>query len=184
MYLFSPETLHSITQQATGKPLDEAFNHIRERLDETWPNRIHADKPWIFNNAAGAMGQLKLLYASMSEYIIFFGTPIGTEGHSGRYFADVHDFMIQGEMWTYFEGDLEKTIYLPGDWATLPARRAKGYRAHADTWMLEYARGPIPLMLPTGSFDNIFSNLDLRSMFYLYWTYGKMAISELLKGKI
>jgi C-8 sterol isomerase len=184
VYLFQPEKLHAIAQEAAGKSPAEAFAHIQTRLEQSWPGRIHANKPWIFNTASGAMGQLKLLYASLSEYIIFFGTPIGTEGHSGRYFAEVHDFMIHGEMWTYFEGDLEKTVYLPGDWAVLPARRAKGYRAHEDTWMLEYARGPIPLMLPTGSLDNLFSNLDLRSMFRMYWEYGKMAVGELMRGKI
>ncbi len=183
-YLFEPEKLHEIAKLGAGKAPLEAFGTIIEGLDESYGGRIHRDKPWIFNTACGAMGQLKLLYASLSEYLILFGTPIGTEGHSGRYLADVHDFMISGEMWTYHEGDLEKRIYLPGDWACLDRGRTKGYRAMDNTWMLEYARGWIPLMLPAGSWDNLFSNLDMRGLFRLYWEYGKMCVGELMQGKI
>lgn len=182
--LFSVETLHEITRNAAGKGAADAFEVILDGLDRAYPGRIRRDQPWLFNTAAGAMGQVKLLYASLSEYLILFGTPIGTEGHSGRYFADVHDFMVTGEMWTYHEGDLDKTIYRPGDHAHLAARRTKGYRAHEDTWMLEYAQGWIPTMLPTGSWDNLFSNLDLRALFRLYGQYGLMCTKELMRGKV
>ena len=182
--LFQPEKLLEITRSAVGQPVGQAFDTIVDAVDQEWPDRIRRDNPWLFNTACGAMGQLKLLYGSLSEYLILFGTPIGTEGHSGRYRADVHDFMIKGEMWTYHEGDIEKTIYLPGDHAVLERRRTKGYRAMEDTWMLEYARGAIPTMLPTGSWDNLFSNLDLKALFRLYGQYGSMCIRELLRGKI
>ena len=183
-YLMNPNHLHEITKESAKLPTRDAFENIVTQLGKSYPNRIYNDKTWIFNTACGAMGQLKLLYGSLSEYLIFFGTPIGTEGHSGRYFADVHDFMISGEMWTYHEGDIEKTVYKPGDWALLERGKTKGYRAMNDTWMLEYARGWIPLMLPQGTWDNLFSNLDMRSLFKLFWEYGGMCVSELARRKI
>ena len=72
----------------------------------------------------------------------------------------------------------------PGFRARLDARRTKGYRAMGDTWMLEYARGWIPTMLPTGSWDNLFSNLDLRALFRLYGRYGVLCARELARGKV
>jgi len=62
------------------------------------PHRLH-------EIARSAMGQMSLLYGSLSEYVIVFGTPIGTEGHSGRYRSEVWDCMIAGETWCYQEGE-------------------------------------------------------------------------------
>jgi len=61
---------------------------------------------------------MKLYYASTSEYIMIWGTPIGSEGHSGRHFAGFWDTVIDGETWYYAEGQFEKTIYKPGDGST------------------------------------------------------------------
>ena len=35
------------------------------------------------------MGAYCLLYSSLSEYVLLFGTPIGSGGHSGRYWAHI-----------------------------------------------------------------------------------------------
>ena len=183
-YIFDPKTLHEIANSALGLPHEAMFQRVIDELDRHYPNRIRKTQHWIFNNAAGAMGSLTLLYGSLSEYIIIFGTPIGTEGHSGRYSADVHDFMLDGEMWTFYPGDFERTVSLPGDAALLKRGSSKGYRVPDHAWMLEYARGWIPFMLPTGVADNLFSNLDFKSALDLHWDYAKLCIRELLRGKI
>ena len=185
-YLFDPQQLHEISIEATkqGTTLEEKFSYVIDTLSQQYPGRINMETKWILNSANGALGTMTILYASLSEYILLFGSPIGTEGHSGRYFADVYDFMLEGEMWTYYEGETERRVYLPGDAAHLGRRRAKGYCLREQGWMLEYARGCIPAMLPMGLADNFFSNLDFRSVWYTLLIYGKLTIRELLRGKI
>ena len=57
-------------------------------------------------------------------------------------------------MWTYIEGELQRTVSLPGKMAFLGPGRAKGYRVPDHCWMLEYSRGFVPAMLPFGLADS------------------------------
>ena len=184
-YLFDPGQLHEIAQLGVGKPSrEQMFRVVCDELKRRYPEHIDLTNPWIFNNAGGAMGQMKLLHCSLSEYIILFGTPIGTEGHSGRYRTEVHDFMLDGEMLCYHAGEFEPAVYRPGDAAYLGPDRAKGYAVRDHAWMLEYSRGPIPLMLPFGLADTIFSTLDRSTVARTMWQYGKLVAKELRQGKI
>ena len=183
-HIFDPERLHEIASGAVGLPLREIHHNLSEELSKAYPGHIHSEKNWIFNNAGGAMGQLTFFHASLSEYLFLFGTPIGTEGHSGRYRCEVHDFMIAGEVWCYLEGEMERSVYKPGDALRLDASAIKGYRIPDYAWMLEYARGPIVSMLPFGLADTVFSTLDFRTLGRTVWHYARIATMELLRGKI
>lgn len=184
-YIFNPEELHEIAKLGIGqKSREAAFALIGSELQKRYPTHISLDTPWLFNNAGGAMGQIKLLHCSLSEYILIFGTPIGTEGHSGRYATEVWDFMLEGEMWCYHAGEFERAVYKPGDAAYLGADRAKGYAVPSHAFMLEYARGPIPSMLPFGLSDAVFSTLDRQTVGSTLFHYGRLVIKELLQGKI
>jgi C-8 sterol isomerase len=184
-YMFEPEMLHEISRQAARKGERSAMiQHVASELKRLYPRHIDLDVPWLFNNAGGAMGQIKLLHASLSEYILIFGTPSGTEGHSGRYATEVFDFMLDGEMWCFHAGEFERTIFKPGDLAYLGADRAKGYAVPSDALMLEYARGPIPSMLPFGLADTLFSTHDPATIGSTVFHYGKLVTRNLLKGKI
>jgi len=178
-YVFDIDKLHSIARKGLGLPPEEIFKVIAEELRNQYPGLIDEKRDWIFNNAGGAMGMLTLLYASPREYLLFFGTPIGTEGHSGRYSADVYDFMLDGEMWCYTEGQFERTVFRPGDMAYLGKSRVKGYCVKDHAWMLEYARGCIPLMLPFGLSDSIFSTLDWKNIFRIIGRYAGLSIKHL-----
>jgi C-8 sterol isomerase len=183
--LFDIDALHTAAREAASwdLPRAERIARLVDLLDSRWPGRIEKRQRWILNSANGALGTMTILHASLTEYLLLFGSPIGTEGHSGRYLATVHDFVFEGEMWAYPEGVVEKTIFGPGDHAVLPARSAKGYRIREDTWMLEYAHGCIPAMLPPGIWDNLFSNLDLRSLALTFRDYGRLTIRELLRRR-
>lgn len=185
-YVFDPKVLHGCAREGVGvENIEVAFDRVMAALRAHYPEHIYdGPRDWIFNNAGGAMGQLTLLHASLTEYVILFGSAIGTEGHSGRYAAEVHDYMIAGDMWCYVEGETTKTVYRPGDWATLGSGKTKGYRLPDAAWMLEYSRGPIPAMLPFGLADSLLSTLDHCAIRRTVYTYGKLTVRSLLKGKI
>jgi hypothetical protein len=184
-YIFEPAELHEISKRAVSeKSRDAIIRVVSEELKRRYPDYIELGVPWLFNNAGGAMGQIKLLHCSLSEYILIFGTPIGTEGHSGRYATEVYDFMLDGEMWCFHAGQFERAIYRPGDVAYLGADLAKGYAVPSHVMMLEYARGPIPTMLPFGLADTVFSTLDRRTVSETLFQYAKLVTRSLLRGKI
>jgi hypothetical protein len=177
-YVFDPAVLHDCSKRGIGLPPQEMFTAVTAELDSRYQGLIEQKQDWIFNNAGGAMGVLTLLYASFSEYLIFFGSPIGTEGHSGRYSSEVYDFMMDGEMWCYTEGQFERTLYKPGDAAYLGKSAAKGYCIKDHAWMLEYSRGCIPLMFPFGLADSVWSTLDGRSIGRIMRNYCRLLMKK------
>ena len=184
-YVFDPEQLHLCAKAGIDLPLEQAFDAVTEELRKRYPRYIHdGPRKWIFNNAGGAMGMLTLLHASITEYVIIFGSSIGTEGHSGRYRADVYDWLFSGEMWCMEDGEPERKVYLPGSQAHLDKSRTKGYRLPEGAWMLEYARGPIVQMLPFGLADSAISTLDYRALGATLAGYTRLTLKSLLMGKI
>ncbi len=180
-YVFDPDQLQSIVRRVVGRPREEAFDALVVELDHAYPGQVKiGPRDWIFNNAGGAMGQMCFLHASLSEYLLIFGTPIGTEGHSGRYAASVYDILIDGEMWGYTEGDTERVVLRPGEMHHLDPKLAKGYRIPDHAWMLEYGRGPIPTMLPFGLADTLFSTLDFSVLARTVTGYGSCVLRTML----
>ena len=151
---------------------------------ERHPGAIEQKREWAFSNAGGAMGMFTILHASLSEYIIVFGTPIGTEGHSGRFWAEDYFFILEGEQWAYSEGQFERTVYSPGDLHVLPRGAAQGYRMPDRCFALEYARGAIPLMLPFGLADVLSSTLDIPCVLQTMRMYGTSVTRNLRHRKI
>lgn len=121
------------------------INHIVKNLTETYPStqiRLNPDvNEWMFNNAGGAMGAMYIIHASITEYLIIFGTPLGTEGHTGLHTADDYFNILVGEQWAFAPGALELEKYPPGSVHHLPRFTAKQYKMHEGCFALEYARG-------------------------------------------
>jgi len=114
-YIFNPEDMNTLFQEALTKyPNSTAgtINHIVTSLRATHGPRHITTSPfpdevsiqsgispyeteWVFNNAGGAMGSMYLIHASITEYLIIFGTPLGTEGHTGRHTADDYFHILE-----------------------------------------------------------------------------------------
>ncbi|KAG2174121.1 hypothetical protein INT43_004141 [Umbelopsis isabellina] len=186
-YIFDQNVLQEVAQRNMAKYENNTrlmMQGIAQDLNKEYPGHVALKEEWVFNNAGGAMGSMWILHASLTEYVIIFGTPVGTEGHTGRFFADDYFIILEGEQWAYAPGDLSREVYKPGTMHHLARGNVQQYKIPEHAWALEYARGWIPLMLPFGIFDTLFSTVDYVTLYETFRLYGKATVKELLQGKI
>jgi C-8 sterol isomerase len=157
-YVFDPVHLHELQLSAlSASPNDTSgmISHILANLTATYANsnsRVSINtntnsSEWVFNNAGGAMGAMYVIHASITEYLIIFGTPLGTEGHTGLHPADDYFHILVGEQWAFQPGALEMERYGPGDVHLMRRGVAKQYKMHEGCWAMEYARGVCSVFL-------------------------------------
>lgn len=182
--VFDPDVLHDIFRPFAGQNIEDIIPALHGTLQERYPGHIAPTLKWVLNNAGGAMGAMTFLHASLTEYLLIFGTPIGTEGHSGRFWANDYFYILAGEQWAYGPGDLERTVFRPGDMHHLPRGSARGYKIPEYCWAVEYARGVIPTMIPFGLADMVVSTLDFPTIAQTLSLYGRSCVKQLLRGKI
>ncbi|CAL1706886.1 unnamed protein product [Somion occarium] len=192
-YVFTPEFLHELAQDAIASApapddIHYMINHIVSNLTATYPSDVVAlnanSSEWMFNNAGGAMGAMYIIHASITEYLIIFGTPLGTEGHSSVLAADNYFNILVGEEWAFDPPKLEREVYPPGSLHYLPRGHMKQYKMHEGCFALEYARGWIPLMLPFGAMDALTSTLDYKSFYRTAVITGREMFRNLALLKI
>jgi C-8 sterol isomerase len=162
-YLFDPDVIHECALAGIGKPKPAMFDFIADAIEERYPGRIDRSQPWLYSIAGGAMIEMKLYYASVFEYLMIWGTPIGSEGHSGRHAVGFWDTVVDGEAWYYAEGQFEKRVYRTGDRIWVGPGQARAMNFTDGVWAVEYARGPLPLSMPFGLADEFLSTLDFAT---------------------
>ncbi len=162
-HVFDPDIVHECALHCLDKPKPAMFDMFAEAMEDKYPGRLDLDQPWIFSNAGGAMIQMKLYYASIFEYIMIWGTPIGSEGHSGRHAVGFWDTVIDGEMWYYGEGQFDKRVYRPGDRVYVGRNQSRAMNFTTGVWAVEYARGLLPVSIPFGLADELVSTLDFAT---------------------
>jgi len=183
-YIFDPHKLQTLASKHVGLPHKEMCAAIIDDLAKEYPGHIETRQQWILSICGSAMGIMTILHGSLSEYLLIFGTPIGTEGYSGRYRVDIYDVIIAGEMWTYTEESYsERVVTRPGEMGHLRRRQVKGFKFPEGAWMLEYGRGPIPTTLPF-ALSGAVTSLAFRPILETLWIYGRLVIKELCRGKI
>ena len=121
---------------------------------------------------------MSVLHTSLTEYLLFCGTAVGSEGHSGRHRADLYDIVIHGELKTFKPDQFTPRVLRPGDISYLPRRTTNGSHLAPECWLLEYARGNIPSMFPFALGDTVFSTQDLTDLGKTMMHATKLMASE------
>jgi len=188
-YILDPTFLHELAKDSIAQNpdnLEGAIDFIVTNLTATYGDKHFNtnQKEWVFNNAGGAMGGMYMIHGSITEYLLIFGTPIGTEGHTGRHTADDYFNILYGEQWAYSPPSLKMEVYPPGSVHHLPRGTVKQYKMHEGCFALEYARGWIPLMVPFGLADALTSTLDVGTFWDTIVITGREIGRNLLVGKI
>ncbi|KAF2140793.1 uncharacterized protein K452DRAFT_252693 [Aplosporella prunicola CBS 121167] len=188
-YVFDTAELHGLSKRAIeahGNDTRAIVSYIVGELsqkDGVHPY-VNLDEEWVFNNAGGAMGAMYIIHASITEYLIIFGTAIGTEGHTGRHTADDYFHILTGTQLAYVPGEYEPEVYPPGSVHHLHRGTVKQYKMDSSCFALEYARGWIPPMLGFGYADTFTSTLDFPTLWATTRITGREMIMNLFRGKI
>jgi len=145
-------------------------------------------RPWNRNSRVlgSVLGTQSLTFAiiGITEYLIVFGTAIGTEGHTGRHTADDYFNILQGTQLAYVPGSYEPEVYPQGTVHHLRRGEVKQYKMEESCFALEYARGWIPPMLFFGYADTFSSTLDFPTLWATSRITGREMIKNLLQMKL
>jgi C-8 sterol isomerase len=180
-YLFDPEVLGEVVRMHLGAPIEQQFTGVAQTLRSIYGDHVSPGQRWMFSNAGGIMCSISPLHVSAREYLLFCGTAIGSEGHSGRHRgADLTELVMAGELWTYEAGSLERQVHRPGDLVVLPRGSANGSKLRPGLWMLEYARGNVASLFPYALADTVFSTLDFHDLKSQLGVSTKLMLKELL----
>lgn len=187
-YVFELDHLADLQKRSLqhhGKDTRAVVKYIVDELSEKYPSHVvNVDEDWVFNNAGGAMGAMYIIHASITEYLIIFGSAVGTEGHTGRHTADDYFHILHGVQQAYVPGEYEPEVYPAGAIHHLRRGDVKQYKMPDACFAMEYARGWIPPMMFFGFADGLSSTLDIPTLWKTTYITAREMINNLLHGKV
>ncbi len=180
-YVFDPAVIGEIAQHVSALPVEQAIEQAHAELRERYGEKVAPIKRWIFNDAGNVLLQITILYCSAHEYLIFFNTPIGATGFSGRYKkVEFYDYIITGRMLTYRTGQFSAKETHPGEFGYMSGGDELGFRVDDGTTAIEYGRGDILSAFKFGIIAPArFFTLDWKSAGEQIGDCAKIAIHEI-----
>jgi C-8 sterol isomerase len=177
MPLFDPDAIDAVAHRHIGtRPFQRMFENIGADLKARYPDDVYLDQPLVFNSAGGIMYQLKIFAMTPTEYIMICGSSISSSGYSGRHPVAFWDTVLSGEARYMHEGELEAHSYRAGDRIFVDRWQVATIDFPDHCWMLEYARGTLPALLPFGMANTFFNALDFTSARRLLTIYATLAL--------
>lgn len=182
-----------IGRKYQGKPIADVYSAMVGDIRALYGRHILPQaldrSSCFFMNAGGWMGQTCILHASMFEYAIVFIAGIETQGHSGRLWVNVSDFVGNGWLQEWREGSLAPKNFSTGSVALHEPFVVNGVRSGEGTWALEYGHGMVLTTLPHVCADTLFSTHDVPMLVRMllltfYSTLREMwyTVDELMTG--
>ncbi|XP_055335638.1 sigma non-opioid intracellular receptor 1-like [Paramacrobiotus metropolitanus] len=174
-YIFAQQDLDSIAMKYKGKDIQDSFEDVVRDLKIRYGFHILEASPTDFflMNAGGWMGQVCALHVSLTEYVLIFSTVMETQGHSGRYWLNISDFVINGWMEQWKEKTFEAKNFTAGTTVYHPWLTSAGVRFGANSWFLEYGRGFVPSSIFFASADVLFSTHDFVAWWEMICSFGR-----------
>ncbi len=179
-YLFAPEVLTQIVRMHVSLPIERQIEAVGRTLTQVYGDHVSPGQPWLWSTSGGIMCAISPLHVSHNEYLMFCGTAIGSEGHSGRHRAELFDVVMSGELWTYEVGSFERQVHSAGDLAHLTRGTSTGSKMRPGVWLLAYARGNIPSLFPFAIGDTLFSTLDTTDLVQRLGVSSRLMLKEVL----
>jgi len=163
------------------KTQEERIANIEKELQEKYPKFINKKAPIHFISAGGTFGAVKILYASLTEYLIIYGTMFGNSGPSGRFPFKVRDFVVSGKIATNLPSNPFKVNeFNPGQVTILPPLKDNFYKMENNTWVVEYSIGLIPASI-FSIFANLVTTFDFLGTISLAIDFTKNIFKNILK---
>jgi len=175
---FQQADLNTIVQQSIQLPEEQRLDFILQELNKKYGTTTRPN--FHLFNGGGAFGIIGLVYASLNEYLIIFGSVLPNGGHSGRYFLNFSDFVYRGKITIASPKELEGREVKEGQATYMAWGDAHHYTLDKNTWMVEHAHGltisGLPIMIAS-----IFTTTDIVAIGYLVFDYVKHVVKSLIE---
>lgn len=140
------------------------FQEVADVMARRWPGQIDPQLHWHVLWSAGFVHKIAMLHLSLGEYIILGGAATASMGATGPFAADLHNFILMGEIHHYGEHDWDVVKSRPGDRIFTPKDVGMGTNIPERVWFLEYCRGPVPRMFVSMLLGAIVATFDLGTV--------------------
>ncbi|OWF56047.1 Sigma non-opioid intracellular receptor 1 [Mizuhopecten yessoensis] len=149
-----------------GQGVEFSYSKIKTELRKRFPGHIlsEEDEQWMFMNARSWKGKMCILHASLSEYILLFGTDVDIVSFFGRYWANTSYTILTGSCRQWKFGQLSSKVFAPGETVFHTWDEVSPFELEAGTLMVEYGRGFIPYTFGFALADKFIT--DFLTLFY------------------